>query len=141
MKKAHSLLAAFVLTLVAGAASAFAQDITVKAHVPFDFIVSASALSAGDYTFSKLSETLWTIRNENTGRAVTAIASRFGSNEDKREAELVFKKIGSSYFLSEVHRMGDTTALPPSKTERRMEREVARNGSKPEPVFVLASAR
>jgi hypothetical protein len=141
MKKAHSLLAALVLTLVAGATSAFAQNPSVKAHVPFDFTVSSSTFSAGDYTFSELSETLWTVRNNNSSQAVAVIANRFGTNRDKRQAELVFTQIGSNYFLSEVHRLGDTTELPVSKAARTMEREIARNGSKPEAVYILASAR
>ena len=141
MKKAQSLLAALVLTLGVGAASAFAQDATVTAHVPFDFTVGSSTFAAGDYTFSRLTEELWTFRNDDTGRAITAIAGRFGSNQDKKEAELVFRQIGSTYFLSEVHRLGETTALPPSKAERKMEREVARNDPKPQSVYVLASAR
>jgi len=141
MKKAHSRLAALVLTFVAGAASAFAQDTSVKAHVPFDFTVSASTFSAGDYTFSQLSEGLWTVRNDDTGRAIAAVANDFGSNQDKEEAKLVFKQIGSRYFLSEVHRLGETTTLPPSKAERTMEREVARIGPEPQSVYLLASAR
>jgi len=141
MKKMYSLLAALVLTFVTGAASAHAQDTTVRTYVPFDFTVSTSTLSAGDYTFSKLSANSWTIRNDKTGQAIVAVATAFGTNQDDNVGGLVFKQFGTNYFLSEVRYLGQTTAVPASKAERLMEREMARNGSKPEPAYVLIGSR
>jgi hypothetical protein len=141
MKKTSSLLAALVLTFVGGAASAYAQDSIVKAHVPFAFSVSGSTLSAGDYTFAKLSQNAWTIRNDNSGRAIVTAAMGNGTNQDANPATLVFKEYGDSYFLSEVHCLGGTSSVPASKLQRTLEREMARNGSQFESISVLASAR
>lgn len=141
MKKTFSLLAVLALTFVGGAASGYAQDTLVKAHVPFDFTVSGSALSAGDYTFAKLSDNTWTIRNDSTGKAMIAAVTAFGTNPDVNLGALVFKQFGSSYFLSEVRCLGETSEVPASKAERSLERETARNGSKSGSVYVLASAR
>jgi hypothetical protein len=141
MKKTFSLLAALVLTFVGGAASALAQDAIVKAHVPFDFTVSGSTLSAGDYTFAKINANAWTIRNDNTGKAIAALATAYGTNQDDNLGAVVFKQFGSSYFLSEVRCLGETSEVPASKAERSLERETARNGSKSQSVYVLASAR
>ena len=141
MKKSLLLLAALVLTFVGGAASAFAQDAIVKVRIPFDFTVLNSALPAGNYTVSKLTADSWAIRNDDTGKAMAAVATSYGVNRDDNFGALVFKQFGSSYFLSEVHCLGSTSSLPTSKAERALEREMARNGSKPQSVSVLASAR
>jgi hypothetical protein len=141
MKKTYSFLAALVLTIVAGAASAFAQDQIVKARVPFDFTVSGSTLAAGDYTFSRLSTDIWTIRNEDTRKTIAVVETTNGTNRDDNLGALVFKQFGSNYFLSEVHCLGLTSAMPVSKAERSMERDTARNASRPESVYVLASTR
>jgi hypothetical protein len=142
MKKTYFLLAALALTFVAGAASAFAGDAVVKANVPFDFTVSSSTLPAGDYTFSRISPNTWTIRNESTGKGqlmVTSVTAHETIPHDS--GELVFKQFGSNYFLLKVRYGDGSTELSPSKLERSMERETARNGSKPEAVYVLASVR
>jgi hypothetical protein len=141
MKKSLYLLAALALTFVGGAASAFAQDAIVEARVPFDFTVASSALPAGNYTISRLSNSSWTIRNDDTGKAIAAVATSFGTSRDDKFGALVFKQFGSSYFLSEVHCLGETSELPPSKAERALQRETAQNGSKPGTISVLASAR
>jgi len=141
MKMRHSVLAGLVLTLVVGATSIFAQDSIVKVAIPFDFTVSTSTLPAGDYTLTKLSTNTWSIRNEQTHQAILAATSAYGTNEDDNFGSLRFKQFGNHYFLSEVRCLGQTTAMPSSKAERAMERETARNSSKPESVVVLASAR
>jgi hypothetical protein len=141
MKRRYSLLAAVVLTFVAGATSAFAQDSILRASVPFDFTVSTSTLPAGDYTFSKISTETWSIRNDQTHQAILAAATANGTNTANNFGAVVFKQLGGNYFLSEVRCLGQTAAMPSSKTERTMEREIARNGSKPGSVYVPASGR
>ena len=141
MKRTFSLLAALVLTFVGGAALAFGQDSVVKAHVPFAFTVSSSTLSAGDYTFTQISQNSWTIRNDDSHQAIAMVASANGINHDANPATLVFKEYGDSYFLSQVRCLGQTSALGTSKAQRALERETARNGSGAESVYVLASAR
>jgi len=141
MKKTFVLLAALVLTFAGGAASAFAQDAMVKAHIPFDFTVSHTTLAAGDYTFAKLSENAWSIRNDGTGQAIAAVAAANGTNQDDNLGVVVFKQYGSAYFLSEVRCLGETAAVPASKAQRLMERETALNGSKSGAISILASAR
>jgi len=141
VKKTFSLLAALALTFVGVATSAHAQSEIVKVHVPFDFAVRDSKLPAGDYTFSKVYTDLWAVRNDNTGQAITAVASLWGGNQEKDPAKLVFRHVGSNYFLSEVHWQGQTSAVPASKAERSIQRETVRNGFNPETVYVLASAR
>jgi hypothetical protein len=141
MKRTFSLLAALLLTFVGGAASALAQDSMMKAHVPFAFTVSSSTLSAGDYTFTKLSQNVWAIRSDDSQQAIFASVIPNGANHDANAATLVFKDYNDTYFLSEVRCLGATSALGASKAERALERETARNGSTPESIYVLASLR
>lgn len=141
MKRTFSLLAALVLTFVGSAAFAFGQDSMLKAHVPFAFTVSSSTLSAGDYTFTQISQNTWTIRNDDSHQAIAVVATANGTNRDANAGTLVFKEYGDSYFLSEVRCLGETSAVPASKLQRELGREAARNGSGPESVYVLASAR
>ena len=141
MKARYSLLAALVLIFVAGATSAFAQNPTVQAHVPFDFAVSSSTLPAGDYTFSRISANTWSVRNDETRQSILAAATANGTNNENDLGVLVFKHLGDNYFLSQVRCFGETTAMPSSKVERAMEREVARNNLKPGSVYIPASGR
>jgi hypothetical protein len=54
--------------------------------------------------------------------------------------ELIFNRYGDSYFLSEVFTAGEQTGeeLYPSKSERELRREMARNDTAPETVTVAA---
>jgi hypothetical protein len=138
--KLFSLAAAFILAGVAGATRGYAQD-AIKAHVPFAFEVSRSTLPAGDYTITKLLASAWVVQNDEGRQAVTTLAGPEGRNEDAEPAKLVFERVAGRYFLSELRCLGQTIAIPPSKEERALQREMARNGSNPEALYVLASTR
>lgn len=140
-RKMFSIIAAFALVMVAGVASAYAQDTRVKAHIPFAFTVSSSTLPAGDYSLDQLSQNMWEIRNDEGNPAILTVARPDGTNEDLAPAKLVFKRCSDRYFLSEVRFLGESTSIPASKAERALEREMARNGSKSETTYVLASLR
>jgi hypothetical protein len=141
-RKIFSTTVALALMTVAAAASAHAQDTTgkVKAHIPFAFSVSNSMLPAGDYSLSERSPSAWIVRNDDGSAAVVTLVRPNGTNEDY-DAKLVFKQCGDRYFLSEVRAAGEITSIPASGAERALEREMARNGSQPETVYVLASLR
>lgn len=138
-KKMLSTMAALALMTVAGVASGYAQD-KVQAHIPFAFAVSNSVLPAGDYTLGQLRQSEWVIRNDSGSPAIMTLARPDGTNNET-DAKLVFERCGDRYFLSEVRAAGESAAIPESKAERALEREMARNGSKPETLYVLASVR
>ncbi len=139
-RKTLSIMAALALMTVVGVASTYAQETKVKAHIPFAFSVSSSTLAAGDYSLGQLNQNAWVIRNDEGGGAILTVVTPNGTNEDN-SAELVFERCGARYFLSEVRSPGETSLIPKSKAERSIEREMARNGSKPETLYVLASVR
>jgi hypothetical protein len=140
-RKTFSIMAALALMTVAGVASAYAQETKVTAHIPFAFSVSSSTLPAGDYSLGQLYQNAWVIRNDDGSPAIITVVTPNGSNEEANSAKLVFEHCGDRYFLSEVRALGQTTLIPASKAERALEREMARNGSKPETLYVLASLR
>jgi hypothetical protein len=140
-RKTLSMIAASALIAVTGVTSAHAQDARVKAHIPFAFTVSGATLPAGDYDLAPaISPEVWEIRSEQ-GSPTAFAAVRQGDTNTEDSAKLVFNRYGDSYFLSEIRCLGETTEVPASKAERALKREMARNGSKPESVYVLASAR
>ena len=140
-RKMLSALSVFALISVLGLTCAFAQEQGVRADVPFAFTVSSSTLPAGNYSLRPLSQNVWVIQDNEGGPAIMAAVTPNGSNKEADSAKLVFKHAGNSYFLSQVWCLGQTTAVPASKAERLIERETARNGAKPESVYVLASLR
>ena len=93
---------AATVVLLAGAPAAQAQD-KVVATVPFSFMVGKVQLPAGDYTIAeedggnvvKIADD----RNHNGSFALTMNGS---IDERNVQPELVFDKIGSTYFLSQI---------------------------------------
>lgn len=138
-RKMFSIVATLGLT-VAGVASGYAQDAAVKAHIPFAFAVNRSALPAGDYSLEQIYQSAWVIRNDGGGPGVMTVVTHNGTNGEN-DTKLVFERCGDRYFLSEVRTAGETALVPASKAERELEREMARNGLKPETLYVLASVR
>lgn len=57
-----------------------------------------------------------------------------------KHGELVFHRYGDNYFLSEVFAGGEQSGreVIPSRQERQLRRETARNGAEPETVTVAA---
>lgn len=118
-------------------------DRSLKANIPFDFMVAGKKLAAGEYTVEREAvRGALVIRNWETKKAVAAIAhdSEKGVNG---KARLVFHRYGNQYFLARV--IGETmgTELPTSGAEREAAKagndHLAMNGAAPEIITVLAS--
>ena len=90
---------------------------SLKANVPFDFIVNGKTLPAGPYTIEKGSGAILMIRSRELKQGVGVIAPRVEFNNDSKP-HLIFRRYGNQYFLAQV--IGDSSAneLPKSKAER-----------------------
>ena len=116
-----TILLLATLTLLLGTA-ANAQDIHLKATVPFDFQVGAWTLTAGDYQLVRIysnSYTAFRIRGENAG--MLKVVSATYANRTEEQNLLVFHKyVGTggevSYFLSAIRVAGDTTGYYTGKS-------------------------
>jgi hypothetical protein len=137
-RKAFSILAGVALA-TALSVSAYAQSGDLRAHIPFSFAVEKSVMPAGDYALVQLSQNTWTIRNENSTKAIAAAARPDGDNPEPNVAKLVFTKYGEHYFLSRVWCDGLTSVIAEPKPERALEIQMTSSNLKPETVYVLAS--
>ena len=113
-----TLVALSILTVSAS----FAQN-PVRADVPFAFQINKTALPAGTYTVSEISDHAILIRaRENPS---CSLVTNYNS-EEKLEAQsprLIFHKYGNSYFLAEVWGSNGSIGmqLPESKREKEMQ--------------------
>jgi hypothetical protein len=143
MKKLFSLMAIGSLVALLLAATAHAQlpGVPVRATIPFDFIVRGKVLPAGSYEIERVTEepSGLLLRNVNNKREhivfeTEPVEGRKISNHNV----LVFNHYGDEYFLSEVVTAGEQTGreLAPTRQERTLRREMAKNQTQAETVTV-----
>ena len=140
-KKIFSAAITCSLLIVLGAATAYAQlpGTAVRATIPFDFSVRGKVLPAGNYEIRRITDQPDGLiisnvndRHEHAMFETEAIqAPRIA-----RRAEIIFQRYGDSYFLSEVYPGGAQNGREaiPSRQERMLRSESARNNTKPETV-------
>ena len=139
MKK-QLLTVATVLSLLLVAASAFAQTGTVRANIPFKFVVSKQTLPAGEYTLSKMGQAgaVTAIQKDGGKDVMLVVPNHLESRKAADKTKLVFRCYGDRYFLSEIWIEGSQIGrtLPKSAHES----EVAMDFTSHD-VVVLASLR
>jgi hypothetical protein len=139
MKKLFGCLSLAALAVVL-AAPVSAQTLTLKASVPFDFIVGGHTMPAGTYVVSTEGNLgVLAIRTESGGVTPTFIISNMVYGDfDSAGGLLTFNRYGTDYFLAQVWDGSRAAgrAIPMSKNER----EKAKSASlgKPEVVTILA---
>ena len=131
-----------MLGLLMGAASAFAQNINVRANIPFSFNVSKDTLPAGQYEVRTISSSgshvlLINNREAKTGEMFLAHAVST-SQAQAGKGKLVFKRYGDQYFLSQIWLADSDTGreLPISPRERELAL-----GHAPAKAVVMAESR
>ena len=143
MKKFLSVTATGCVLSLLVVVSAHAQDpgAGIRASIPFDFIVEGKTLSAGQYEIRR-------INDEPTGLMIQNVYHRrdealfqtepTDAHRVPNHSLLVFHRYGDSYFLSEIVSAGEETAeeLRPTREERHMRSEMAKNNAEPETVTV-----
>ena len=102
--------------------SLFAQTITLKGTVPFDFHMGKVDMPAGEYTVHQ-SGALITVRTAQ-GRPVSATYLTLPTSAPSPRANgaLVFNRYGDDYFLTKVWipNSSDGRALPTSSREKEL---------------------
>jgi hypothetical protein len=99
-RRAFVTIAALVVALVAGGATATAQT-SVTAEVTFAFVAAGKDMPAGKYTFEVPATGPVTVRGPG-GSVVMPVITMLGRHDRDRDPELVFDKIGGKFILSEV---------------------------------------
>ena len=133
------LLSVFVLVVV----SVQAQDpgSAIRVSIPFDFTVEGRTLPAGNYEVRRISDEPTGLLIQNVRRRRDEAMFQTEPRDERRipnHSLLVFHRYGDSYFLSEVMTAGQETAedLRPTRAERTLRSEMAKNNVEPETVTV-----
>ena len=133
------------LLAVLAAATAYPQmpGTSLRATIPFDFSVRGQTLSAGDYEIKRITDgpegLIISSVTDTHDRAIFQTLPVEAKTIPGR-SEIVFRKYGDSYFLSEVITAGEETGreLLPSQQEKSLRREMASNKAKAETVALAA---
>ena len=132
-----------LLTLGLGA-TAYAQlpGTALRANIPFAFTLRGKTLPAGDYQIERLLTEPGVLVISNVARheheeAVFQTVAVSVRKAPKR-GEIIFHRYGDTYFLSEVLSGGERTggALPQTRQERDLKRDLISRGEKSEPETV-----
>ncbi len=129
---------ATVILLFASAAAARAQERQLlKAKVPFAFSAEDRALPAGTYTVSLLAPYNMIRVQSADGRKVAIIAAIPSQKlQQSTQVKLVFRHLGSEYFLVQVWEQGSFVHRDLQTGKRAV--ELSKTGEKGELVTVLA---
>jgi hypothetical protein len=143
MRKLLGVVAAGCLLSVLVVVSAHAQDpgAAIRAAIPFDFIVEGKTLPAGDYEIRRINDEPMGLLIQNVDHRRAEAMFQTEPRDERRipnHSLLVFHRYGDSYFLSEVMTAGEQTAedLRPTRSERTLRSEMAKNNLEPETVTV-----
>jgi len=134
------LVAGLAATLTANAQ--MRSDATIRANIPYAFVVNNTTLPAGTYVITVddlygADTSVLEIRSANGKTADLFDTDAITGPRLAPQTELVFDKIGDTYFLSQVFLQGDEggSQLRKSKTQQRLEE----NGSIAESHSIAAS--
>jgi hypothetical protein len=124
--------------LVLGSA-AYAQEVNLRAKVPFDFVLADKVYPAGEYALQTVmanNSSLY-LKHEAKAKPALLLTDLHTAATPAKRSELIFHHMGGSYFLYQVWVAGSEVGreFPKSKTEVRM----AMNGTKSETVSVAAN--
>jgi hypothetical protein len=102
------------------------SDETIVADIPYDFVVIDQTLPAGKYTIRVSDDTnlnLLVVRSTDGRTAAFFQTQDVQANQTPRQTEVVFDKIGDSYFLSQLWLAGSNQGveLEKSKAEKKLE--------------------
>ena len=136
-----------ILTVIfaSAAVSTHAQTAySVRADVPFDFIVGNKTIPAGRITANGVSAAMQgslSITNPAAGKLALRIGRRVLGARESNQGKLVFHKYGNRYFLAQVCIPGyQAWEVMKSREERSLERDTRLvKNFKPEQVIVAAT--
>jgi hypothetical protein len=117
-----SSLVALALVMAMSATGYSQTGHKVEANIPFDFTVSGKVLPGGTYVVTGGTlEGYLMIRNLGGGSGVLAMATYARSNTPRKEATMVFDRIGDHYFLSQIWEPGNDAGIQVPRSKRESE--------------------
>ena len=143
MKKLFAvvLTGCFLALLIAGSAFAQVPGTSIRASIPFEFVVEGRTLPAGTYEITRVTDEPvgLLIRNVDHRRFEAMFPTEpLDAHRIPNKSWLVFHRYGDTSFLSEVVTAGQQRGeeLYPSHQERTLRREMAKNQNEPETITV-----
>jgi hypothetical protein len=130
-----------LITVAAGSALAQAPE-KVVVDIPFNFIAGDKALPAGEYTVRNVStgRTQALLVKSTDGRSASIVLTNaVEAGSIQKQAKLLFRQYGDTYFLSQVWAPGARVgrAIPKSRLQREAEKEEARAANAEPPTVTL----
>lgn len=130
-----------LLSLLVVSAHAQYPGSAIRVSIPFGFTVDKRALPAGDYEVRRINDEPeeLLIQNVNHRRDEAIFQTEpLDARRIPNHSLLIFHQYGDSYFLSEVMTAGEQTGeeLRPTKAERTLRSEMAKNNVEPQTVTV-----
>jgi len=137
-----------VALLAVGSAFAASVD-TIRATVPFDFMIGKQAFTAGEYSIRQggavpgTGADVLVLRPADDRSSYVFLANSAARvTKPQPQTKLIFHRYGNRYFLREIWVQGELSGnrLPPTAAEREagMSSMTSRNGA-PDEVIVLAT--
>ena len=133
------VMVAFVSAL-ASAVSAQTPSDNVIADIPFEFNVGDKTMPAGKYLIAEVTSdgTALRVSNREQHQSVSRLTAAVRGSEPKEQSTLVFERYGERYYLSQIWVAGEREGrqMIKSRTQRSMDRELAKNNQKAETVII-----
>ena len=129
------------LTIFAAAALALplcAQVATVRADIPFEFMVGSTTVAPGQYLIRFLNGPVVQLAGNDTYYLQANPDDASGSSE---EPKLVFHHYGDQYFLSRIATTSTSRDFPMSRTERELKKTAATAGRTQQAQTVIVVAK
>ena len=123
----------------------YAQNITLvrKVEIPFDFSVGDTTLPAGTYSITRVlsDKSVLRLSSEDRGEEVNILTHSVQASEFPKTGKLIFNRYGETYFLSQIWESDATQGrqLSKSRTERSIERDLAKRGEESSIVGIVLS--
>ena len=144
MKKLLGVMAVGCLLSALVVVSVHAQDpgSAIRVSIPFDFTVEGKTLPSGNYEIRRVNDEPTMLLIQNVGHRRNERMFQAEPEDGRRipnHSLLIFHRYGeSNYFLSEVVTAGEQTGeeLRPTRAERTLRTEMAKNNVQPETVTV-----
>ena len=108
------------LSLLLVSVHAQSSSTIVVANIPFDFIVRDKTFSAGEYTLTRVGQSVTLLRSRDCN--ATMVFQTNTVQAAKTRNELIFHRRGDKYFLSQVWTAGSTigSELRKCRTEQNL---------------------
>ena len=131
LKIATATLVVAGLAVVPGEAK---TNPTLKASVPFPFVVGRTVMPPGNYVVdSHVIPCFVTVRNTETQASAVVLSTGLRKSAPVTKGRLIFRREGGRYILSEVWSSGSETgrALPHGRSSRQTRRQPHRLAAAP----------